>query len=38
MEEVYFEHLEKREAIEEKLQDTKELTVRAVQCNEVGVV
>lgn len=37
-EDNYFMQLEKKEAIEERLQQLKELNVRVIQCKEVSVV
>ena len=38
MEEAYFDQLEKKEAMEEKLKTLKELSVTVVQCKEVSIV
>ena len=35
MEEAYFQRLERKEILEERLRDVKELKVRVVQCKEV---
>ena len=35
MEEAYFQRLERKEILEERLKDVKELKVRVVQCKEV---
>lgn len=37
MEQEYFDRLEKKENMEEKLQSIKELRVSVVQCREVSV-
>lgn len=36
MEEAYFQRLERKEMLEERLKDVKELKVRVVQCKEVN--